>query len=193
MSLSTCFQWYLWIFRELQAIIHDYFIAYHNIAKDTKCRFKFVGESIKDGGSGLAVQKGSKLANQISALILKYQDQEFFLQLQRKWMENKCVETSTKTSSATSNNNVVDRIGKEYFGGVFIALCGATLISIGILVAEYLLNRKIHTRTYWVSERRRKRWRRYWYFFWKIWLESILYICKFWSFWSFSWLILTSV
>ena len=46
--------------------MHDYFIAYHNIAKDKDCMFKFAGESIKDGGSGLAVQKGYDLVEQLT-------------------------------------------------------------------------------------------------------------------------------
>lgn len=118
-------------FREIHAIIQDYYVAYHYIASDPKCRFKFAGNSIKDGGAGIAVQKNSPLADKISQLILKYQDKDFFLELQGKWMGNECLEM-------IDGNNKATKIGKEYFGGLFIGLCGVVFISCLVLLAEVI-------------------------------------------------------
>lgn len=131
--------------REIHALIHDYFIAYHNLAKDKECRFKFAGESIKDGGSGVAVSKGSDLAGQITNLILQYQDREFFLKLQQKWMENKCASTSTSSSSSgisVSESNGAEPIGKEYFGGLFVALCSVVFVSAIVFALEFYTRRR---------------------------------------------------
>ena len=137
--------------RDLQALIHDYFIAYHNLAKDKECRFKFAGKSIKDGGSGLAVRKGSYLAEQITDLVLRYQDREIFFKLQRKWMVNTCSSSSSSSFSSSSGVSLGDsdgakQIGKEYFGGLFVALCSVVLISMLVFALEFYTRKRFYGR-----------------------------------------------
>jgi len=55
------------------------------------------------------------------------------MKLQAKWMENQCLEM-------TSNDNTATKIGKEYFGGLFIGLGGIAVISCFILMAEVFVD-----------------------------------------------------
>lgn len=128
-------------FSQLGAIIHDYPVLFHYIAKEDDCKIQFAGEPIQDAGYGLAVQKGSWLKLRLSELVTKYQEDGTLVHLKKTWISSKCV------SAESTRNAQVNVIGINYLGGLFTFTMCSIVVAALILVFELLIAKLISKRT----------------------------------------------
>lgn len=109
-------------------------MLFHYLSKDLECRIKIAGEAIKDAGYGLAVKKGNPLRDQLSELIMKYQDQDTLAILKDRWMNTKCEDSTTGEGGAAG----VSQLDVNFFGGLFLVVAAGILTSLLVLKLEHI-------------------------------------------------------
>ena len=126
----------------MNAIIHDYPVLLHHVAKDRDCKVQIAGEPLQDGGYGIAMAKGSPLKLPISFLIRTYIADGFFGELREKWLSSQCEHIKK------SDSGEAERFGVTYMGGAFLMIIVGAVICIIIWYAEKIVFKAYAKKSY---------------------------------------------
>ena len=124
----------MFVNRELQAFIDNYLFLKYHASKQRNCELKLVKETVLQASYGVGVRKGSPWKFRIIESILRCHESVQLIQLNAKWDEGPC----SIAGNMTENHK---NLPLEYFGGVYVLLTVAMLVSSLLLVAEHLYYR----------------------------------------------------
>ncbi|XP_064645705.1 glutamate receptor 2-like isoform X2 [Lineus longissimus] len=100
------------------------------------CQLKVLQSGFGNVGYGLAVQKGSHYAEELSIKILQYREEGKFDELENKWIKSKANCTTNSASSAIGGDTVQITM-QSLMGLVYIMVAGC-ILALVVLVFEWI-------------------------------------------------------
>jgi hypothetical protein len=102
-----------------------------------RCKLKVLESGFGNVGYGLAVQKGSLYAEELSIKILKYRETGKFDELEDTWITKKANCTAKKGGTPTIGGDTEQITMKSLYGLLYIMI-GAFLLAVVVLVLEWI-------------------------------------------------------
>jgi len=117
------------LFRTLQAYLNEYPFLKYKIPKLGQCKVNLHSNTVGESGYGMAVAKGSMLADELSQAILLLTDAQELVKLNKKWLSDYCLNKDAEGNQKFSLN---------FFTTPFIFIASfACLCGIGVIVERY--------------------------------------------------------